>query len=169
MNGDNVNFVGDWDAFFAGMAALTNEEFFQACMEDFVKVGQKAEELLKTHIIEQDLPWKPLSEVTVSLKGHDVIFIETGKYYDGIRLETAYTGKAQATFLVYPSGTNENSGVTYDQIAFWQEYGTTKIPSRSLWRVVVMEIQETVEFKRLASLDAISRVILKGSRRKRHR
>jgi hypothetical protein len=70
---------------------------------------------------------------------------------------------------VYPSGTNKKSGIDYDQIAFWQEYGTTKIPSRPLWRVVVSELKDTEEFRKLASLDVISRVILKGSRRKRHK
>lgn len=169
MNGENVKFVGDWDVFFGGMQQLSQEDFFQDCMDDFVKLGQKIEELLKTHIIEQDLPWRKLSEVTIKLKGHDTIFIETGDYYDGIRLETSYKGKYQAELLVYPSGLNKKSGINYDQIAFWQEYGTTKIPSRPMWRVVVTELKDTEEFRKLASLDAISRVILKGSRRKRHR
>jgi hypothetical protein len=169
MNGENVKFVGDWDVFFGGMQSLGEEDFFQECMKLFSALGQKIEDMLKTHIVEQDLPWKPLAEYTIRLKGHDVIFIETGDYYDGIRLETAYTGKFRAELIVYPSGTNKKSGIDYDQIAFWQEYGTTKIPSRPLWRVVVSELKDTEEFRKLASLDVISRVILKGSRRKRHK
>lgn len=164
---NNVEFIGEWVKFHDGMMYLWTEDFFQDCMSEFVRLGQKIEGMLKSHIVENDLPWPKLSEITVAFKGHDHIFIETGQYYDGIRLETNYTGRLQAELLVYPTGSNEHSGISYDQIAFWQEYGTTRIPPRPLWTPVFIEMQETEEYKRLVELDVISRKLIKGSRLKR--
>jgi hypothetical protein len=132
---------------------IDSTAFMDDCMSNLVSLGNRIEELVKGHIVNQDLPWKPLSDITVAFKGHTDIYIETGGLYDSLRVETMFTGQNQAEMVVYPSGTNEHSGISHQVIANWLEYGlnAAHIPPRPLWRVVYEEMQTTPEFENMSS------------------
>ena len=149
----NVFFGGGWEQFTRMKDFIDSNAFMDDCMANLSSLGTKIEELIKGHIINQDLPWKPLSEITVAFKGHSDIYIETGDLYDNIRVETMFTGPKEAEMVVYPSGTNKHSGISYQVIANWLEYGcnAAHIPPRPLWRVVYEEMQSTSEFENMAS------------------
>jgi hypothetical protein len=149
----DVFFGGGWEQFMRMNMFINSDDFMNDCMENLTALGNKIEELIKGHIISQDLPWKPLSDITVAFKGHSDIYIETGDLYDNIRVETMLTGSKQMEMVVYPSGTNVHSGISYQVIANWLEYGlnAAHIPPRPLWRVVYEEMQSTPEFENMAA------------------
>lgn len=147
-------FYGDWATFSRGVRHLESDAFVDGVTEDLERLGHQIEYSLKSHIIKQDLPWKKLSKITVALKhGREEILIDTAGYAASFSVEVNQRWKRYLELTVYPKGNVPDRGVSYQQIAYWHEYGTSRMPERPLWRPVADEIDSMEAFKALQSLN----------------
>lgn len=80
--------IGEWDK----VAELTKElkpSLHKAVMEGQKATANKLLEIVRDHLVNQDLGWKPLSEAYASRKraNKEMILVERWKYFDAIRIE----------------------------------------------------------------------------------
>lgn len=134
----NVEFYGDWDSLQGWFAWLAAGGHVPAMEEALGKIGVAVKQALQQHILNQDLPWAPLSDRTVRKKGHDTIYIETGRYVNSIETEVNSEG-LEAAVSIFPTG-KYSDGTKVDKVAFDMEFGTSRMPSRPLWRRVAEEM-----------------------------
>ncbi len=80
--------IGEWDK----VAELTKK--LQPSLHRAVMAGQKAtatklQDILRDHLVNQDLRWKPLSEAYARRKraNKEMVLVERWKYFDAIRIE----------------------------------------------------------------------------------
>lgn len=102
--------------------------------------------ILKTlinHIDAQDLPWTPLSERTIELKGGDsTIYVETGYLRDNLQVRRVKSVANGVTLFIGASAWKRTpSGVKLSDLMIWLEYGTDKIPPRPLIRPTWDEVE----------------------------
>ena len=95
------------------------------------------------HIDAQDLPWTPLSERTIELKGGDqTIYVETGYLRENLQVRRVKSVKNGVTFFVGASAWKRTpEGVKLSDLMIWLEYGTDKVPPRPLIRPTWDEVE----------------------------
>lgn len=110
------------------------------------QIEEDGELILKTllnHIDAQDLPWTPLSERTIELKGGDkTIYVETGFLKDNLQVRRVKSVANGMTLFVGASAWKRTpEGVKLSDLMIWLEYGTDKIPPRPLIRPTWDEVE----------------------------
>lgn len=110
------------------------------------QIEEDGELILKTlldHIDAQDLPWTPLSQRTIELKGGDsTIFVETGFLKDNLQVRRVKSVANGITLFVGASAWKRTpDGVKLSDLMIWLEYGTDKIPPRPLIRPTWEEVE----------------------------
>ena len=113
---------------------------FKAQLEDDGNISLKT---LLGHIDAQDLPWTPLSEKTIQLKGGSTeIYVETGYLRDNIGVRRVKSVANGCTLFIGASAWKTTpSGVKFSDLMIWLEYGTDKMPPRPLIRPTWDEVE----------------------------
>lgn len=98
---------------------------------------------LLDHIDAQDLPWTPLADRTIELKGGDkTIYVETGFLKDNLKVRKVKSPKDGITlFIGADAWTKTPDGVKFSDLMIWLEYGTDKITPRPLIRPTWEEVE----------------------------
>ena len=117
------------------------------------QIAKRLLRIVKGHIRNQDL-WNgvPLSESTIGRKGHDKVYIDTGKYQRSIKIIT----RGFRIYVGIPKSVTNERGQSYGDIASMLEYGFMaqgkyKVPPRPLWEPSRKEISRRY-VKRVFSL-----------------
>jgi hypothetical protein len=142
-------FYGDWPKVKKWLADARTDTLSKALKKPMQAVGDAVARRLQQHIQSQDLPWEELAPETVGLKGHGKIYFWKGYYFEGIRHKTTSKGKKVIETQIYLKGDNPEAEESLEQIGFWLEYGTSRIPERALWRPTFKEMFSMKEFKEL--------------------
>ena len=113
---------------------------FKAQIEEDGKLILKR---LLDHIDAQDLPWTPLAERTIELKGGDqTIYVETGYLRDNLQVRRIKSVANGITLFIGASAWKRTpDGVKLSDLMIWLEYGTDKIPPRPLIRPTWEEVE----------------------------
>lgn len=137
--------VGDWQRAGAVLKAL-NSYLVPAFKGRLYEDSQVVLEALRGHIDRQDLPWIPLSQKTVELKGGDeTIYVESGYLRDNIDVRKIKSSQKDVTYFIGASAWKKHpSGVKFSDIMIWLEYGTDKIPPRPLIIPTVDEMENQI-------------------------
>ena len=114
------------------------------------QIQDDGELVLKTmldHIERQDLPWKPLSDRTIQLKGGDqTIYVETGFLKENLEVRRVKAPSNGITLFIGASAWKRTpEGVKLSDLMIWLEYGTDKIPPRPLIRPTWEEVKPIIE------------------------
>ncbi len=145
-----VRKFGDWT--MAGVvlqkAAASIREESESVLMDCGKLVLKT---MRGHIDAQDLPWPPLSERWRRIKGHGIIYVDTGTLYKelGIR-RIASKPKGSTIFIgASPWKRHKPSGMKFSELMKELEYGSPekRIPSRPLVRPSWEECRDTIAKK----------------------
>jgi hypothetical protein len=104
--------------------------------------GELFLEKLRSHIDNQDLPWTPLSQKTIQLKGGDTtIYVETGFLRDNMKaLKITESNNKYSIFVGALDSTITPTGERLSDVMVWMEYGTNRMPPRPLIRPTVEEM-----------------------------
>lgn len=99
------------------------------------------------HIDAQDLPWTPLSERTIELKGgDDTIYVETGYLKNNLQVRKVRSVANGITLFVGASAWKRTpDGVKLSDLMIWLEYGTDKVPPRPLIRPTWSEVEPVIK------------------------
>jgi Phage virion morphogenesis family len=117
------------------------EEELQAAFDE---AGAKAVELLKGHIEQQDLGWRPLSEAYLLSKAKEgyaqEILQRTKKMYESI----TYNAGEGGFWAGIPDGAQSDTGESISMIAAVHEFGADSvgIEARPLYGPTVQELKE---------------------------
>ena len=106
--------------------------------------GNLALEIIGGHINRQSLPWTPLSEETVRIKGHDKIYVETGVLSNGLEVKKFGAG-GNEVFIGFSDGVTHESGLSFATLMVYNEYGTVNSPARPLIRPSFEETRELIK------------------------
>lgn len=106
--------------------------------------------ILKTlidHIDAQDLPWTPLAERTIELKGGDsTIYVESGYLKNNLQVRRVKSVANGFTLFIGASAWKRTpSGVKLSDLMIWLEYGTDKIPPRPIIRPTWDEVEPIIK------------------------
>lgn len=98
------------------------------------------------HIDSQDLPWTPLSERTIELKGGDsTVYVETGFLKGSLEVRRVKSVANGITLFIGASAWKRTSeGVKLSDLMIWLEYGTDRIPPRPLIRPTWEEVEPII-------------------------
>lgn len=143
----NIEFTGDWEKLFT--LAKNMQKHYKAFIEVTLnEQGKITLNRILDHIERQDLSWKPLATSTIQLKGGSTeIYLDTGGLYNAFT-SSDVQGKGTKDMYVtvgVQEGARTKEGVPYERILFWMEYGTDKMPPRSLIRATWEELQPQFE------------------------
>lgn len=137
-----VSKFGDWSKAGVILQAISVNllPLFKAQLDED---GELILETLQGHIDNQDLPWIPLSERTVALKGGDsTVYVETGFLRDNLQVRRIKSVQNGVTLFVGASAWKRTpDGVKFSDLMIWLEYGTDKMPPRPLIRPTWDEIE----------------------------
>lgn len=137
-----ISKFGDWSKAGAILQAISVNllPLFKAQLDED---GELILETLQGHIDNQDLPWIPLSERTVALKGGDsTVYVETGFLRDNLQVRRIKSVQNGVTLFVGASAWKRTpDGVKFSDLMIWLEYGTDKMPPRPLIRPTWDEIE----------------------------
>ena len=137
---------GDWTRAGVVLQRLSVNLFpaFKAQLEED---GNLILETLINHIDAQDLPWTPLAERTIELKGgDDTIYVETGYLRDNIQVRKVKSVKDGLTLFIGASAWKRTpDGVKLSDLMIWLEYGTDKMPPRPLIRPTWDEVRPIIQ------------------------
>ena len=106
--------------------------------------GNLALEIMRGHIQRQSLPWAPLSEETVRIKGHGSVYVETGLLSNGLEVKKFGAG-GNEVFIGFSEGRAHESGLSFAQLMLYNEYGTANSPARPLVRPSFEETKRLVK------------------------
>ena len=117
---------------------------FKAQIEEDGKLILKT---LVDHIDAQDLPWTPLAQRTIELKGgDDTIYVETGYLRDNLQVRRIKSVANGITLFVGASAWKRTpDGVKLSDLMIWLEYGTDKVPPRPLIRPTWDEVEPIIK------------------------
>lgn len=138
--------TGDWQK--AGkMLQWLPASLSPICHARLYEDGKLVVERMVEHIERQDLPWKPLSNVTVQKKGNDMIYVETGWLKENLSVRRMKTSPLKSTIFVgaSPWKVHKPSGKKFSELMVMLEYGTDKIPARPLIRPTWEEMRKEIE------------------------
>jgi hypothetical protein len=147
-----ARFFGDWDKFRRWVDRIKFGVFREKYQKEMEALGRAIDNKVRGHIIRQDLRWIPLSSATIERKGHRRVYFETGEYSRSIRTQVKPVGRFSLELSVTPQGSHSGSGLPMGQLAGILEYGTSKIPSRPIWRPTFTEVENMPEFAQLTDL-----------------
>lgn len=137
---------GDWTRAGVVLQGLSVNIFpaFKAQIEEDGNLILKA---LVDHIDAQDLPWTPLSERTIELKGGDTtIYVETGYLKDNLQVRRVKSVANGITLFIGASAWKRTpDGVKLSDLMIWLEYGTDKVPPRPLIRPTWDEVEPLIK------------------------
>jgi hypothetical protein len=141
---------GDWDKVGDSLFLLKSKMSLMV-LEEVQKVALKFLDELKKHIDTQDLPFAPLSPITIKLKGDDRWWIESGDFKENLGWSVK-TGKSKFSVEVgalesVPYNARQSDINNMYELAVRLEYGWGKIPSRPLF-ATTFELMEN-DFKRI--------------------
>ena len=127
------------------------------------QIAAEAKDIIK----KQKFDWAPLSESYAEHKWRegldDRIMIATAEY---VNKGIGYWEKAGQIFVGPKPGKHSKSGIPYQLLGRWLEFGTWKMPARQLWRPLLSTmIQKSKGFKREYRA-AVARVAREAARRK---
>ena len=137
---------GDWTRAGIVLQGL-HVNIFPAFKAQLEEDGKMIVETIQGHIDAQDLPWTPLSERTIELKGGDsTIYVETGFLRDNIKVRKVRSVANGITLFIGANAwTRTPSGSKLSDIMIWLEYGTDKIPPRPLIRPTWEEVEPILQ------------------------
>lgn len=140
--GAYVSKFGDWTRAGVVLQAI-NVNLFPMFKAQIEEDGELILEKIKGHIASQDLPWTPLSDRTIELKGgSDTIYVETGYLADNIKVRKVKSKKNGLTLFIGANAWDKHSsGVKMSDLMIWLEYGTDKIPPRPIIRPTYEEVE----------------------------
>lgn len=140
--GFSISKFGDWTKAGAVLQALS-VNLCPAFKAQLQEDGELVLNKLIGHIDAQDLPWVPLSEKTIQIKGGDeTIYVETGFLRDNLEVRKIKAPKNGITLFVGASAWKRtDSGVKFSDLMIWLEYGTDKMPPRPLIRPTWDEVE----------------------------
>lgn len=137
---------GDWTRAGAVLQGLSVNLFpaFKAQLEED---GKLILDELRGHIDAQDLPWTPLSQRTIQLKGGDsTIYVETGYLRGNLEVRRVKSVANGLTLFIGASAWKRTpSGEKFSDIMIWLEYGTDRIPPRPLIRPTWDEVEPIIK------------------------
>ena len=141
--------TGDWKK--AGvtlqrLVSFMNKEAKQALRDD----GEFIRQAIVSHIDNQDLSWKPLSEGTIRLKkGNNNIYIETGTLKNCIVVRGVKSKTNGSTIFVgaNPWTIHTPSGLKASTLLNYLEKGTSRIPPRPLIEPTWKELEPQLKQK----------------------
>lgn len=140
-----ISKTGDWTLFRDKLKSCThiNQKAKDKLQEDSKLVVEKIE----GHIDRQDLSWTPLSDSTTSQKGSNEIYIETGALRNSFNVSKVKESSKELTYHVgVPSNkVHTESGLTYNQLLEYMEFGTMTQPARPLIQPTNREIQKELK------------------------
>ena len=108
------------------------------------EAGEELAEIMRNHVRNQDLSWKPLAPSTVQQKGSNLIYIDTGDLLaNGFKVRALRGKQKGAKFFVGANVWTKHkpSGLKMSDVMTYLEYGTDKIPPRPLIRPSVEEFK----------------------------
>lgn len=146
MSDMSLTLTGDWNragVYLKNLAVKLKPTFEAQLYED----GEFVLKKMRDHIDTQDLPWTPLSEKTIALKGgDDTIYVETGQLRDGLvvrRIKS--TTKGSTLFIGASPWKRHESGMKMSELMIWLELGTDKIPPRPLVQPTIEEVEDILK------------------------
>ena len=97
--------------------------------------GELVKDIIVKHIDNQDLGWKPLSPITVRIKGSDTIYVDTGLLRSNITVRGVKSKVNKSTIFIGGNPwTRHLSGLKMSELMNFMEYGTKYMPPRPLIR-----------------------------------
>ena len=136
---------GDWTRAGVVLKGISVNLFpaFKAQLEEDGKLILKT---LVDHIDSQDLPWTPLSDRTIELKGGDsTIYVETGYLRNNLKVRKVRSAANGLTLFIGASAWDKTpNGVKFSDLMIWLEYGTDKMPPRPLIRPTWDEVEPII-------------------------
>lgn len=138
--------TGDWDRLNRVLKRL-NTQLVPMAKARLYEDGTLALETLQGHIKSQDLPWDALSEITVQLKKDEKIFIETGELMNNLGIFKGKDTKTDCSYFIgaSPTKVHKGSGLKYNELLMYLEYGTIRQPARPLFNPTFQEIEKKVK------------------------
>ena len=125
--------TGDWDLAEKVLTGLPGKIYpaFSAYVDE---VGKLFIDTVVGHIDRQDLPWTPLAQRTIEIKGGSTtILVESGFFRDNIKAIKIKQSKDTYDIFVGASDSDYHpSGMSMNDLMVWIEYGTDRMPPRPL-------------------------------------
>ena len=119
---------GDWNKLYATLDKLKNVE--KEVDDDAKKQAEMLKQAIQSYVTGQQGGWTPLSPYTVEKKGSSTILIETGTMINSLTVDKV----RDADYFIHFTGMNAEK--SNEQVAFENEYGTSKAPPRPFVRPV---------------------------------
>lgn len=138
--------TGDWKK--AGvMLRWLPASLSPVCHARLYEDGKLVAERMVEHIDRQDLDWKPLSDVTIQIKGHSQVYVDSGWLKDNLDVRRMKTSPLKSTVYVgaSPWKTHKPSGKKFSDLMIMLEYGTEDIPARPLVRPTWEEMEKEIK------------------------
>lgn len=110
--------------------------------------GELFLETVQGHIDAQDLPWPPLADHTVQLKGgSETVYVESGYLRDSLEVRVIRSSQDGLALFVGASSWKHHpeSGEKLSDLMIWLEYGTDRIPPRPLIRPSWEEVEPIIK------------------------
>lgn len=137
----SVTKFGDWARAGTVLKAL-NVKLYPAFEAQLLEDGELIEKTLHGHIEAQDLPWTPLSEKTIQIKGNSTIYVDTGSLKNSIKVRRVRSAANGLTLFIGASAWSKVSGgMKASDLMIWMEYGNSKVPPRPLIRPTWDEVE----------------------------
>lgn len=140
-----VRLTGNWDGLNMTLRAI-NKRMTPHLRAKLYESGELVIDIIKSHMINQDLNWNPLSPETVRRKGSETIYIETGELFNSFEVRKLRSSKNSGSIFVgaSPWKTHKESGLKYTDLMLYLEYGTEDIPARPLIAPSFEEAQKLI-------------------------
>jgi phage gpG-like protein len=145
-------FYGDWGGCKAWLYQVQKNPVNSQIEKAMHAIGKEVTKSLQNHIKNQDLPWPPHSPNTKNRTGK--LLMDTKVYMKSISPRTE-SNRYSISTKIEPRGIHPKDGLRMDVLAMFHEYGTSKMPSRPLWRIVYNEIQQMNSFKRFTKIASV--------------
>lgn len=141
MTGLAVSKFGDWAR--AGIVLQNlRAKLYPAFEAQMFEDGDFVLKTIHGHIEAQDLPWTPLSEKTIKLKGNNTIYVETGVLKSQIKVRKVRSAANGLTLFIGASAWDKAAnGLKASDLMIWMEYGNSRIPPRPLIRPTWDEVE----------------------------
>jgi hypothetical protein len=138
--------TGDWKKAGLMLQWLT-ASLSPICHARLYEDGELIVKRMVEHIDRQDLPWKPLSDVTIAIKGNSQVYVDTGWLKENLSVRRMKTSPLKSTVFVgaSPWKTHKPSGKKFSELMIMLEYGTDEIPARPLIRPTWEEMKKEIE------------------------
>jgi hypothetical protein len=141
-------FRGAWKKVRDWLGGVEEEKVNDIVVDEMALLGAVIVRRVQGHIQAQDLPWAPLAPITIKKKGFSDIYIEKGDYMVNIVTELEKR-KSRTILRVGPSKLIARKGLTFQELATYLEYGTSRMPARPVWNPVFREVKKLTLWEEL--------------------